>query len=125
MTLREEFTNEVKKENISDLDLLFRLNNKNYIQWLENKIISKENILNINEKVNLPQIHLSSTDGETKEEATEIVIHKMTDGSMFIEWYLRADLQKLLNCNQLQANFDSISKNKLVEFITSDVTYAS
>ena len=124
MTPREEFTNEVKKENISDLDLLFRLNNKNYIQWLENKITNNSD-LNVDEKTNLPQIHLSSIDGETKEEATEIVIHKMADGSMFIEWYLRSDLQKLLNCNQLQANFNITSKNKLVEFINSDVTYAS
>jgi hypothetical protein len=124
MTLREEFTNEVKKEKISDLDLLFRLNNKNYIQWLENKITNNSD-LNVDEKTNLPQIHLSSIDGKTKEEATEIVIHKMADGSMFVEWYLRSDLQKLLNCHQLQANFDIASRNKLVEFITSDVTYAS
>jgi len=123
MTLREEFTNEVKKENISDLDLLFRLNNKNYIQWLECKIMSKENNLNIVEKTNLPQIHLSATDGETKEESTEMVFHKMSNGTLFIEWYLRSDLQELLNCNQLQANFDKDSKHKLNEFLGSDTTY--
>jgi len=79
--------------------------------------------LNIDEKTNLPQIHLSSTDGKTKEEATEIVFHKMNDGTLFVEWYLHTDLQKLLNCNHLQANFSNSDKIKLVEFINSTITY--
>jgi hypothetical protein len=123
MTLKEQFTNEVKKENISSLDLLFRLNNENYIQWLENKIIGKN--LNVNEKTNLPQIHLSATDGKTKEEATEIVIHKLADGSIFIEWFPSEIIQKALNCNQFMATFSEEAKCKLIEFINSDVSYPS
>ena len=81
--------------------------------------------LNENEKTNLPQIHLSAIDGETKEEATEIVIHKMADGSISIEWFPSEIIQKALNCNQFMATFNQEAKKKLIDFINSDVSYAS
>lgn len=79
--------------------------------------------LNINEKTNLPQIHLSAIDGKTKEEATEIIIHKMADGSISIEWFPSGPIQKALNCNQFMATFNQEAKNKLIDFINTDVTY--
>jgi len=76
-----------------------------------------------NERTDLPQIHLSAIDAKTKEEATEIVIHKMNDGSISIEWFPNEITQKALNCNQLMATFNKESKNKLIDFLNSEVTY--
>lgn len=38
MTLREEFENEVRSKTDNKLKILFESNDKNYIQWLENKM---------------------------------------------------------------------------------------
>jgi len=81
--------------------------------------------LNTNERTDLPQIHLSAIDGKTKEEATEIVIHKLADGSISIEWFPSEIIQKALNCNQFMATFSREARDKLIEFMDSNVSYPS
>jgi hypothetical protein len=108
-----------------------QINNQSLVQgWLVVAVITSAFILkvmdlNTKERTDLPQIHLSATDGKTKEEATEIVIHKLADGSIFIEWFPSEIIQKALNCNQFMATFSEEAKRKLIEFINSDVSYPS
>lgn len=38
MSLREEFEIDIKKDKINNIQILFEINNQNYINWLENKV---------------------------------------------------------------------------------------
>jgi hypothetical protein len=77
--------------------------------------------MNEKELTNQPQIHLSATDGKDVEEATQIVFHKMPDGTLFIEWYTRTELNQFLLHDQ--AIFDKTAFIKLIEFLNDETTY--
>lgn len=76
------------------------------------------NNLNKDELTDGPQIHLSATDGETKDTATQFVFHKMADGTLFIEIYGRG-----LDWTQYQATIDDSARQKLTEFLNNKTTY--
>ena len=68
-----------------------------------------------------PQIHLSATDGSTVNEATELVFHKMGDGTLFIEWYTHENISHIIH--NLQTNLSKEAKEKLIAFLQNEVTY--
>jgi len=77
--------------------------------------------MNEKESTDQPQIHLSATDGNDVDGATQIVFHKMNDGSLFVEWYTRTELNQFLLHDQ--ATFDNTALLKLKEFINNAITY--
>lgn len=77
--------------------------------------------MNEKESTDQPQIHLSASDGKDVESATQIVLHKMKDGSLFVEWYTRTELNQFLLHDQ--ATFDNTALVKLKEFLNNEMTY--
>jgi hypothetical protein len=76
---------------------------------------------NNEQKIDEATIHLSGTDGETVYRATQIVIHKMPDGKLFIELYPCLDLQKLMH--QFQFDLSDAARRKLIAFLEFPKTY--
>lgn len=77
--------------------------------------------MNENEKTNQPQIHLSANDGKDVQEATQLVLHKMSDGTLFVEWYTRTELNQFLLHDQ--ATFDKTALLKLRAFLNNKKAY--
>lgn len=89
-----------------------------FIQSLSSTTPIEEKDLNSGEETNAPQIHLSCTDGNSKDEATQFVFHKMADGELFIEVYGRG-----IDWKQYQATLNESGKKLLIDFLNNKTTY--
>ena len=68
-----------------------------------------------------PQLHLSSNDGKTAKEATQMVFHKMNDGTLFFEVYAHENKKEVYTYDAF--SFDESAKNVLKEFLNNDARY--
>lgn len=68
-----------------------------------------------------PQLHISANDGETENEATQMVFHKMADGTLFCEVYAHESKKEIYSHDQF--TFDESAKNRLKEFLNNEKTY--
>lgn len=66
-------------------------------------------------------LHLSANDGETVAEATQIVTHKMEDGSLFIELFTKKECEKYLPYYTF--SLDDAARRKLKEFLNTAFVY--
>lgn len=69
---------------------------------------------NNSEPTNFHSIHLSAMDGDTVEEATQFVFHKV-QGELMIELYPK----KGATFHRWQADLNAVAKNKLIEFLNN------
>lgn len=79
--------------------------------------------LNAQETTDTPQIHISGIDGKDVEEATQLVFHKMADGTLFVEWFTKNEHATNGMTPYLMVNIDEVGKKKLIDFFTNPTTY--
>jgi len=70
-----------------------------------------------------PQIHIQSNETENPNDANEIVFHKMSDGTLFVEYYLSSELEKAGLGLRFQSNYNKEQLIRLKEFFNNPKTY--
>lgn len=68
-----------------------------------------------------PQLHLGANDGATAKEATQMVLHKMNDGTLFCEVYPHESKKGIYSHDAF--TFDESAKNILKEFLNDNTKY--
>lgn len=79
--------------------------------------------LNATETADTPQIHISGMDGPDVEEATQLVFHKMADGTLFVEWFTKKEHAAKGMTSYLMVNIDSVGRQKLIDFFNNPTIY--
>jgi hypothetical protein len=67
-----------------------------------------------------PQLHLAAN-GDTAKEATQMVFHKMNDGTLFCEVYPHESKKDIYSHDAF--TFDESAKNILKEFLNNNTKY--
>jgi hypothetical protein len=94
------------------------LKEKGLVEGVELLAPSKFNDL---QSIKEPQLHLGANDGETAKEATQMVFHKMNDGTLFCEVYAHESKKDVYTYDAF--TFDESAKNILKAFLNDDTKY--
>lgn len=108
------------KEEISLSKFVEELNIAAY-KWHESYAASQGKDREVQGVTDSPNIHISANDSEDKNVATEMVFHKMADGTLFCEVYPHDDKRKYYDHDQF--TFDAAAKQNLIDFLNSKTTY--
>ena len=87
---------------------------------MENELLHPSEFNKI-QPTNSPQLHLGANDGKTVKEATQMVFHKMNDGTLFCEVYPHESKEHIYTYDTF--SFDEQAKNLLKEFLNNETTY--
>lgn len=68
-----------------------------------------------------PQLHLSANDADNVKDATQMVFHKMADGTLFCEIYPHKDKENIYTYDLF--TFDKEAKNILIKFLNNKNSY--
>lgn len=93
------------------------------IEQIEQSSIVEEE--NKKQPIGHPQIHLGATDGKTVEDATQMVLHKMGDGTLFVEVYYNQEFSDSYKMYNYQFTISSEAFKKMKQFVASSVNYDS
>lgn len=88
----------------------------------EGMIDKSAEVANLQVSTDCPQIHLSANDNSSEEIATQLVFHKMADGTLFCEWYFHSESAKF-HGPQVQCTLSVVAKEKLLKFLNDPKTY--